>query len=87
MIRNGDLGRLKQAELALLWACSVRTVRRRPGNDSLRHGSGQGCYCVWDEGRGRGPLFQVQAVADDDSSDKAPPFRAEAVWPTRMPGI
>jgi len=44
-----DLNHLSQAELSYLWECSTRTIQRKPELESLRHGSGQGCYYVWSE--------------------------------------
>lgn len=73
-----DLNQMSQAELALLWRVSTRTIQRLSENETLRHGSGQGCYYVWEECWDRGPHSLAANVAGDDGSDKARKLRAEA---------
>ncbi len=50
-----DLNKLSQAELAELWGCSTRTIQRLPVDETLRQGSGQGYYYVWEEYRAHMP--------------------------------
>lgn len=73
-----DLNTLSQAELASLWGISTRTIQRSPDCETLRHGTGQGCYYVWDECRDRKPGSKAPFVASEDGSDKARKERAEA---------
>lgn len=44
-----DITHMTQAELALLWDISTRTIQRNAKWETLRHGSGQGSYYVWAE--------------------------------------
>lgn len=60
-----DLNRLSQAELSYLWEISTRTIQRKPECESLRHGSGQGCYYVWSECRAWEKAQLSQARGED----------------------
>lgn len=76
-----DLNRMSQAELAMLWDISTRTIQRKPEWETLRHGSGQGSYYVWSECR-QFELAQTAALsqaADPESlSDRQRREKAEA---------
>jgi hypothetical protein len=63
-----DLNRLSREDLAMLWGCSTRTINRAPGIETLRHGTGQGSFYVWDECRTLIPGVQSRLSHPDGLS-------------------
>ena len=73
-----DLNKMSQAELAMLWGCSTRTIQRKPELEQLRHGSGVGCYYVWSECRAYELTQLSQSIGADGVTDRQRKDAADA---------